>query len=267
MLKMTYKILLSFVLLVASANAKIIETPHFKEVLDHIKPGALLIVDIDDTLLIPQQTLGTDVWFIYRHKFYLDCGLSQKEALDKALAEWEGVRHLTKIKIVEEGSDEIIRALQCKKVPIIGLTTQGLALATRTVEQLLSLSIDLSQTALTDHDLYFDNGEHGVLFRKGILFTSGTKKGKALQILLKETGFQPQVIVFINDKFSHLKDLEEGAEALGIEFVGLRYSHEDSRVNSFDKAIADIQWTRSSFNHILSDDEAFKIKCAGPADR
>jgi|GEM_PF-5944812 len=55
-----------------------------------------------------------------------------QEPEEKALAKWEAVRHLTQVKIVEEGTQAIISSLQDKGLKMMALTTQGLALATRT---------------------------------------------------------------------------------------------------------------------------------------
>ncbi len=140
----------------------------------------------------------------------------------------------------------------------MGLTTQGLALATRTVKQLRTLGFDLSKTAPRQSDCYFENG-HGVLYRQGILFTSGTDKGKALIRFLELSGARPERVVFLNDKQTHLVEVERALEKAGIEFVGLRYSYSDDRVNRFSPLIADIQFRYSSFDRILSDGEAEAI--------
>jgi len=63
-------------------------------------------------------------------------------------------------------------------------------------------------------------------------------------------------VVFINDKATHLKDVGDAVECLGIPFIGLRYTYSDTRVNSYRPEIADIQWEKSTFNRILSDEEA-----------
>lgn len=240
-------------------SATIIETPHFADIVSHITPQTLVLLDIDDTLLIPVQTLGSDVSFLYRMGEYKSQGSTPEEALEKALADWEGIRHLTKVQIEEEGTAETIHSLQSQGFTVMALTTQGLALNTRTCEQLKSLGIDLSKTAPSNEDHYFINGPHGVLYRHGIFSTSGTPKGKALLQLLSRINCQPKRIVFINDKRTHLRDVESAVEAAGIEFIGLRYSHSDARVARFNPAIADIQWKHSSFGHILSDEEAEQI--------
>jgi hypothetical protein len=249
-----------FIYLCSCINAFgiIIETDRFENIVKYAAPDALILLDIDDTLLIPAQTLGTDVWFLYRIQQNESKGFSKTEAFEKALGEWEAVRHLTQVQIVEEGTEKIIQELQAKPITVMGLTTQGLALATCTARQLGKLDIDLSKTAPSSEDHYFING-HGVLYRKGILFTSGTPKGKALFTLLDLIGYAPKRIVFINDKAKHLKDVEEEAELREVEFIGLRYSYSDQRINNFRPEIADIQWAFSSFDSLLSDQEAEEL--------
>lgn len=237
-------------------SAEIIEVKHFGELLPFADGKTLVILDIDDTLLIPVQTLGTDVWFISRLKYHLQQEKQREMALDKALAEWEAVRHMTKIKIVEEGTAEMIQQLQNRSIVVMGLTTQGLALATRTRMQLLSLNIDLSLNAPFSEDHYFLNQGQGVLYRNGILFTSGSPKGKALMKFFDHVNCHPSHVVFLNDKNTHLMDVGETLESHGISFIGLRYSYGDDRIAHYSQEIADIQWKHSTFNHILSDDEA-----------
>lgn len=237
-----------------SLFSEIIEAEHFSSIVEYVQDDTLVLLDIDDTLLIPVQTLGTDVWFCSRLHHYQE-EFSPKDALDKALAEWESVRHLTKVKTVEEGTEKIVADLQNRGFKVMGLTSQGLALATCTVNQLHSLGIDLAKTAPSQEDHYFIN-RLGNLYRGGILFTSGTAKGKSLLKLLEAIQYTPKRIVFINDKATHLRDVEETVEAFGYEFIGLRYSFSDKRVADYNPVIAEIQWNHSTFSRILSDEEA-----------
>ena len=242
-----------------SLQGKIIETQNFAEIIRHVDADTLVILDIDDTLLIPVQTLGTDVWFISRRNHYFKTINDSSLALDKALAEWEAVRHITKVSIVEEGTQEIIGKMQRNHIFIMGLTTQGLALATRTIMQLRSLDIDVSKTAPSHQDHYFMNGQNGVLYREGILFTSGTPKGEALFKLCDMINYHPKHIVFINDKKTHLEDVEKCAISRNVDFTGLRYSYSDQRVANYRQEIADLQWSHSTFDRIISDEEAISL--------
>ncbi len=242
--------LLFLVLLCSVLRAEIREAAHFYEIAHYAKEDTMLVLDIDDTLLIPQQMLGSDEWFQTRVK------INRPDGFEKSIAEWEGVRHFSLMKLVEVDTAEVIRQLQSECHCIMGLTTQGLALATRTVQQLEDHHIDLSLTAPSEKDHFSNVRGHGILFRKGILFTSGTHKGEALFKFCEMSGYWPKRIVFINDKGSHLVEIETEAKKRNIEFVGLRYAFADIHKAAFRREIADYQFAHSSFAHILTDEEA-----------
>jgi hypothetical protein len=237
--------------------AEIREISSFKEVTAHLKPRTLLILDIDNTLIYPAQEVGSDQWFHSRIDYYRQRGYSYSDALDLALPEWEAVQNITQVKLVEPYITEFMRTVQKDtSLHVMGMSTRGLALASRTVHQLDSLAIDLSKSAPTQKELPFLN-PRAVLFRKGIFFTAGTHKGRALKKLLDELGSTPQQVVFVNDKRGHLRQLEETLEEIGIPYVGLRYGYLDQKVKNFRSDIAEVQF--ESFQRIMSDLEAEKI--------
>ena len=236
----------------------IVETSFFREIYQHIDKETLIVLDIDDTLLIPKQMLGSDEWFCHRIKLYQSQGLDKAQALETALAEWEGIRHVSQMQLVEPLTHLIIEDLQKQGYPIIGLTTQGLGLATRTYLQLKENEIDLTKTAPFKKDCFFQLQEHGILFRHGILFTSGQSKAECFERLCAHLNVHPQKIIFVNDKQTHLADLEAYATAKEIPFIGLRYGYSDFRKKAFNAKIADYQFSHSSFSRILSDEEALK---------
>jgi hypothetical protein len=241
--------------LVTALQAEIIETAHFQQIRDHVTPDTLVVVDIDDTLLITKQMLGCDEWFMMRLAEHEQ--LSPKNvALERCLAEYFAIRHLSKMEIVEPGTEAILGALQKEGYKVMGLTTQGLALATRTCIQLNEVGINLLASAPHPHDECVSVRGHTVLYRQGILFTSGTAKGEALFGLCDKIGYKPARILFINDKASHLRDIEVAAEARGVPFIGLRYAFSDEKKKAFDPEIARYQFTHSTFDSMVSDEEA-----------
>lgn len=239
-------------------QAKMIEAPHFHYLNEHVDEKTLVVLDIDDTLLIPKQMLGCDEWFQYRLRLHEQNGLEKKLAFQKALAEWEAIRHLTQMEIVEPGSEEIVKNLQEKSICVMGLTTQNMSLAARTSVHLKKHDIHLSRTAPKQEDHYFTLGELGVLYKNGILFTSGVCKGTALFQFCDAIGYSPKKIVFINDKASHLSEVEKVAKQRGVEFVGLRYGYSDARKKAFRSDVAEYQFANSSFAQLLSDQEALE---------
>jgi hypothetical protein len=248
---------LFFILFVFSfLQAEIYEIAHFEEIYKHLQPDTLIVYDIDDTLIVMNQELGSDHWFYHRFQRHQREGLTNQDALEKALNEWESVQHLSGCKPVEPINPEVVAYTQ-KHFTVIGLTTRGLGLATRTCQLLQESGYDLSLNPLTQEELHFMQQNEGILFRKGVLFTAGKHKGECLEKLLKATGTTPKRVLFINDKRSHLLPVEEFCVRAGIPFTGLRYGFVDERRNTFNPEISDIQWAH--FGNILSDEEAEMI--------
>ncbi|MCP5469997.1 MAG: DUF2608 domain-containing protein [Chlamydiales bacterium] len=236
--------------------AEIHEVNRFEEIKKYATADTLVILDIDNTLIMPKQELGSDQWFRYRLDHYRKQGKSYPEALELALPEWEAVQNITDVQLVEPETAQVITELQSKHIRVMGLTTRGLALAMRTVQQLRSVGIDLAVSAPTSEEIPLLN-PHAILFRRGILFTAGTHKGKGLQKLFNELNFHPKRILFINDKRGNLRQLEEGVDEMNIPFIGLRYGFLDHKVRHFRSDIADLQF--KDFQAIISDDDAAKI--------
>ncbi len=239
-------------------DAKIIETFHFNDVLEHSTKDTLVLLDVDDTLFMPCQTIGSTVWFYSQFKKYESQGMSSDLALEKALKECEAIRHLTNVSIVEKDTDKIIDEMQKKNIPVMGIVSQGFTLATRTIEQLKTLRIDLSKSAPFQEEHYFQN-EKGVLYKKGILFTCGTHKGKALCKFLDFINYHPKKIVFVNNKATHLNEVKSSIKERGIKFIGLRYGYLDENVANYRQDIADLEWSMSTFDHLMQDSEALKL--------
>lgn len=247
-----------FILLqTAALQAEIVETQVMVQVFDYLTPESMIVYDIDNTIMEPAQALGSDQWFCHRIQEYKGWGFSYEDALEKALREWTAIQSVTRVKLVEPGIDTIIQQLQTQGYPMIGLTTRGLGISTRTIEQLETIGVDLSKTSPTQEEFHFMNNPHGVLFRGGILFTAGTDKGEAFKKFLSKSGYLPKRVLFINDKESHIKPVEKACHELGIPFIGLRYGFTDLKVKSFPKHISDVQF--HFFGHIMSDEAAEKI--------
>src|SRR5687768_857421 len=102
------------------AQARIIETNKFADLLQYIKPNSLILLDIDDTLMEPLQTLGSDRWFQWRISVYKKKGMEPQLALDTALMEWVAVQSLTKVKVVEPGNDKIVKRIQDEGFHVMG---------------------------------------------------------------------------------------------------------------------------------------------------
>lgn len=239
-------------------NGEIFEVNSIYKLRDFIdESDSLIIFDIDNTLMETEQTLGSDQWFYFRMNQLLEEGFAQKEALNRALREWISIQNISNVKVVEEGTSEFVEELQKQNYNIIGLTTRGLEMSFTTIVQLQSLNINLKHSAPFKEDLFFKNGNRGIFYHEGILFTMASSKGEALYKFLTLIEKIPSKIIFINDKKQHLEDVERMCIAKNIPFIGLRYNYLDHKIENFDKTIAEIQFAK--YGQCISDDEAINL--------
>jgi hypothetical protein len=249
-----------FVLLLSATSlfAAVKEVTHFKELASHVELDTMILLDIDETLITAAQMLGGDIWFESRIKKYQEEGDDFPIALERALNEWIAIMHLTRMELVEPEISTVLSQIQNKGISVMGITARGLALATRTVFQLREHQVDLAKTSPRQEDFCFPVQGHTVLYREGILFTSGRSKGEAFFQLCDKLGKTPKRVVAVDDKLSHLQSLEKEALKRGVEFIGLRYGFTDEKKAAFSPEIADYQLNHSTLTHLLSDNEAIE---------
>lgn len=248
--------LIFLLFLLTALQAEIVEVAHFHEMGHYVKSDTLLLVDIDDTLILPAQMLGSDSWFESRIQSLKRAGHHPSHAVKRTITEWIAIRHITKMKIVEEGTDHIVSQWQAQGVPLMALTSQGLATATFTKHHLKGAGFDLKKTAPFSSSHFLELNEQGILYTEGIMFAGGISKGTTLSRFFEHFHYLPKRIVFIDDKLSSLLEVEQFAKERGIEYVGLRYAYADKHKAGYRQEIADIQLTHSSLEQLLSDEEA-----------
>lgn len=220
----------------------------------YAKPKTLIILDIDNTLVTPAQSLGNDAWFYLRVDELKQQGYSQQTAIDRAILELEAVHNLTKVVLPQESIPHVISSLQEKKIPLMALSTRSAGQNRATLYQLASVNIDMRKSLFAEKECCFLKKEI-VAFRNGTLFCSGTHKGEALFHLLENLQFIPEEIVFINDKASNIREVEEMCEQRNIPCIGLRYGRLDEKMKSYNKKVAEVQLKRFQ---LLPDQEVEK---------
>jgi hypothetical protein len=238
-----------------SLFGEITELPQIEKLKNYTNVEDLIIFDIDNTLIEPAQLLGSDQWF-YNALQRAKKKLSKEKALEVVLSQYFSIQHISKMQTVEKNTANIVQDLQNKNKTVIGLTTRNLDMLFCTIKQLKKLQIDLNKTSISKETFFFNIG-NGVLYKEGIVFCDGTHKGHALFSLLDTIKYNPKRIIFINDKYSHIKQIENSCEQRNIPFLGLRYGYLDEKINKTNYKIGEIQQRR--FKKILSDKKALKI--------
>lgn len=253
-----FYVLLSVSSTLVAAEHLIVETNTFSDVKKYLEDDVLIILDIDNTLIEPTQGLGSDQWAWSRVKALSAKGVPEPEAFAQTMEEWREIHARTGVRSLESMTPEIIQDLQAKGYPMMALTTRAPEDAAITSRELHEVGIDLARTSVLDHSLELSL-KRKAQFKEGILFISlDNKKGVALKEFLNKIGYHPKKLIFVDDKLSHIKDVEAACDSLDINYVGIRYAAADEHVKAFDPQIAELQ--RFFLHHILSDEDAALLK-------
>ncbi len=235
-------------------SAEIVQIKKIDECMQYVQPDTLLIFDLDNTVMETAQTFGGDQWLAYQIQQAKNQGFVGDEAFLPIFAEWVTVQHRTNVQAVEPTTAALIEQLQKSGYTVLALTTRGLETAACTIDQLSSIGVDFSRSAPAEQELQFEP-VRAALYRKGILFSSGTNKAALLFRFLGLINSHPQKILIVDDKEGHVKDLEKSCQANGVSFTGLRYGFLDEKINNFSPTLADRE-RELFFGRLVSDEEA-----------
>lgn len=228
-----------FLLFALRANALTAEITHMHQILPAIVPGTLVIFDIDNTILQPVQTLGSDQWFSCEVKKLVAGGSTEPDAVDRVIPLWMQIQTRSAVMAVESNTPQIIRELQARRYPVMTLTARDARLAVVTTSQLKSVGVGLVPIANGPIRV---GGDPSTLVTGGIVF-AGPKnvKGEVLKSFLMERNLHPKRIVFVDDKPHHVESVGKALAGTGIAYYGFRYGAADAQVKAYNPQIAAIQ--------------------------
>lgn len=256
--------LITFIFLLCPIFLKgmIVESPKFTEIKKHIEkrePEKVVIAcDIDNTLLRGSQHIGSVAWGDHIISELVNKGISKEKAEEIESILWQTVQPFVKVENVDSQTPAILGDIQNRGFLILGLTARCPEEADYTINQLLSIGINLGK--LNRHFTFecLKNEEKKGMYKQGILFsTPFNKKSHALFKFLDENKIYPEHVIFIDDKLCHVEDLSRACNERNISFCGIRFSGADEHVKAFNHQIADIQW--ALFPSLISDEQAEQI--------
>lgn len=243
-------------------RAEVVELRSYADVPAIAHPDTLLVFDLDNTIIAPVQTIGSDQWGSLQQKRFREQGLPAEEAVDRGVAMFAEVQMKTRVRLTEPGVRNFIRSLQARGFHVMGLTARPMNLVDRTLEELASVGVDLSRTAIGGFIPPAPDARHEVRYKGGILFVGPhNKKGPVLKTFLN--GQMPAAIRFFDDKTHHVEDLED-VFARETNYTGYRYNREDANVANMDPVLGDFEWHLfKTWGVLLSDDEARHLMASG----
>ncbi|MCH9632972.1 MAG: hypothetical protein S4CHLAM6_13210 [Chlamydiae bacterium] len=229
------------------------ESDTLLDIVEHVDSNTLFIFDIDHTLIEPVQIIGSTHWERHLAKKLKEQGFTHHEACIRAFHQWRTIQHLTAVKAVEESVYEILTLVKNLNVQTLGLTARDGTLSELTFDQLKSVQLDKLFTHKEDcKDL---PGNYPCKYTKGAIFCGFNKKDVGLQLFLEHVKMNPKKVVFVDDQKSHIDELEDLSNLLGIEYVGMTYHA--SGDHKFDPQIAEIQ--EQYLPKLISDKEALDL--------
>jgi len=234
-----------------------IESNNLEDVFQYIEEGAVVIFDLDGTVMEPLQMLGSDPWAYYYGDKLIALHRNKKKGLDAFVPVWQWVQKNIEMKLVDERLISVLERIKCRGACVMGFTARGIALAERTSEQLNAIEVDLTRNCYYRQAVAGD----GFLFTNGVLFVDvGVDKGIMFKRFCDKIGNLPSKIIFLDDQAKNITYVKNMCIKHGIPFVGMRYGRADATKENFDPAISDIQLSHlQKTGKILSDKEASEL--------
>lgn len=228
-------------------KAQIVESKHITDLNKHISNNTWLLLDLDNTTMGPLLDLGGDGWFEKLMSYACQLMVDTQEAAALVITIYHAVQHHIKTKAVEPEIVDIIRTLQERGVPIIGITARGNELIDTTVRQLGEIGIDFSVNR-AENENHIPLANTGAIYHQGIIYCSGGNKGKAFDAFLDRCQQLPANVAMADDKEKHLKTVLDTVVKRGIHFDGLRYGFMDKVAHETNLKTANEQLA-----HLLKD--------------
>lgn len=235
----------AFKIIKASGKSNLFETASIKTVFELIQQHSLdqgirvVAIDLDNTVIHPEQTLGSDQWFGHRlpiEKEMIGDAIIAKKKMVELFYE---IQHKTKICLVEPEIVGIIKKLQEAGYLVIGLTARGNKIADLTHQQMLSVGINFNIGIFADVEQPCVNNPEKGVFKYKILFVDGADKGVAFKGLLHSLGINPDEAFFIDDHLRHVLSVEAQTEA---KYFGFHYTYvQEKKGLQIDPHVADMQ--------------------------
>ena len=224
-----------------NASCLIIESNQLTTVLNYIDADTLVIFDIDNTLARPAEELSSDEWFCHKVNEKMAEGHDYITSIYYALPATYYAQFNVPLQTTECDASLLLADLIDQKIPIMALTTRSLFVAERTFEQLEDIGIQFLLSQVSQDELVLQM-PHPCFYKNSILFGGNNDKGEVLITFFHWMNYYPKKVIFIDDKMKYLLAVEKALKHYNIEFVGVRYTGCDDRVETFDPAKAELQW-------------------------
>ncbi len=240
-----------------AAEAVIIEAATIEDVIPLIDEDTWVVVDLDNTTFEGKQALGHTEWFYDKAYEKMRNGLSLDEATRECYPEWVEIQKVCPVKPIEPAFIPALSLLQQQGHVVMALTHRQPSLADPTINQLASLGVSFLSGA-PEVGPFVVPMAMPTLYVQGVLFTGEfNKKGETFVRFLSIINRKPKKVVFIDDKRSHVEDVERALTEQGIAYIGIHYTAAMHVEKVYFPEIAEFQ--RKCLHTILSNEAALLL--------
>ena len=223
--------------------------------------GVLLVVDVDNTLLAMDESLGSEQWFdwqVYLLK-------NEPDSRHLVANSFPGILR-TQGRLYDRGGmhppqpdlPDIVEQIQMEGVPAIVLTSRGEDFRPATERELARNGFNFARSALPTRDrldsqyMPYDPARptaagidarevsalklqkpQQVSYANGIMMTSGQHKGIMLVTLMHRSALPIKAVVFVDNRADHVAGAYDQMREEGLESSGLVYQREDDNIKAF----------------------------------
>ena len=186
-------------IIIPSILAEIRECYTITDVIDEVVTGdllpndTLLLFDLDNTVFMSQQYVGSVWWFDYE--------LRRTSSFSELLNQWEKMQETIPIMTVEPLIVTATSHLHSLGYKMIALTARNSRLNNVTLQQLREVKVT------------FDD----------VIYADGKNKGRIYMEYQKQHNLYYNKIIMIDDGRKHLEDMEETLNKKRVSFVGFHY--------------------------------------------
>jgi hypothetical protein len=220
-----------------------------EEQIDQLDQNALVVFDVDYTLLVPNDLVLTPGGDNYLYKYLKNHRhLMTREHEDLLVS--KAVQQ-SKVSLVDEHVLSLLEKLKQKNIKTIALTAMPsgpfgiIANGERwRIDQLASIGITLDWAFPEIGSMVvkgFEGKKTPPVFQEGILFSGKYPKGAVLCAFLKKMRCTPSQILFVDDRINFIHSVDSELEKENIPHTCYHYTTALDQYDYFDQKLADFQ--------------------------
>lgn len=242
-----------------------------EEKVQQLPKDSLVVFDVDEVIFTDQDAIlkpvGDPLKFQIFNERYAKADTQSEKDLTTIILSLPLT--LAKKELVESRTPQLIKKLQEKGIKVIALTscpTRPFGIIKDFEKWRLGhiddFGIDFSKSFPDQKRFVFENiTSYNVpppVYNQGVIFAEGFSKAAVLSAFLQKINYKPSEVVFIDDMFSNLQQMQDKLAILRIPFHGFYYVKvEKDSAGGIDEEIARFQFDYLFKNQKwLSDQEA-----------